>query len=57
MEYRQITDPETRTAWQISATNEFGRLAQGVGGRVQGTNTITFIHHHEMPQDREATYP
>jgi hypothetical protein len=24
---------------------------------VQGTNTITFIHHHEMPSDRQATYP
>jgi hypothetical protein len=32
MEYRQlITDPETCEAWQISAANEFGRLAQGVG--------------------------
>jgi hypothetical protein len=58
MEYRQlITDPETCEAWQISAANEFGRLAQGVGGRVKGTNTIAFIHHHEMPHDRQATYP
>jgi hypothetical protein len=32
-------------------------LAQGVRGRVQGTNTITVIHHHEMPSDRQATYP
>jgi Reverse transcriptase (RNA-dependent DNA polymerase) len=58
MEYRQlITDPVTRDAWQVSAANEFGRLAQGVGGRLKGTNTITFIHHHEMPNDRQATYP
>jgi hypothetical protein len=58
MEYRQlITAPATRADWQLSAANEFGRLAQGVGGRVQGTNTITFIHHHEMPSDRQATYP
>jgi hypothetical protein len=58
MEYRQlITDPTTKETWQLSAANEFGRLAQGVGGRVKGTNTITFIQHHEMPQDREATYP
>jgi hypothetical protein len=58
MEYRQlISDPSTREAWQISAANEFGRLAQGVGGRVKGTNTIHFIPHHEMPADRQATYP
>jgi hypothetical protein len=58
MEYRQlISDPTTRDAWQISAANEFGQLAQGVGGRVKGTNTIHFILHHEMPTDRKATYP
>jgi hypothetical protein len=58
MEYRQlISDPTTRDAWQISAANEFGQLAQGVGGRVKGTNTIHFIPHHEMPADRKATYP
>jgi Reverse transcriptase (RNA-dependent DNA polymerase) len=32
-------------------------LAQGVGGRIKGTDTITFIPHHEMPADRQATYP
>jgi hypothetical protein len=58
MEYRQlISDPTTRGAWQLSAANEFGRLAQGVGGRVKGTDTIHFIPHHEMPTDRQATYP
>jgi hypothetical protein len=58
MEYRQLlSKPATCKAWQISTANEFGRLAQGVGGRVKGTNTITFIHHHEMPHNREATYP
>jgi hypothetical protein len=58
MEYRQlITDPATRDAWNISAANEFGRLAQGVGGRVKGTDTIRFIHHSEIPADRTPTYP
>jgi hypothetical protein len=58
MEYQQlISDPSTRESWQISAANEFGRLAQGVGGRVKGTNIIHFIPHHEMPADRQATYP
>jgi hypothetical protein len=58
MEYRQlIADPATCETWQKSTANEFGRLAQGVGGRIKGTDTITFIRHHEMPQDRQATYP
>ena len=34
------------------AANKFGRLAQGVGGRVKGTDTIFFIHKHKIPQDR-----
>jgi hypothetical protein len=33
MTYRQlITDPLTAPVWLRSAANEFGRLAQGVGG-------------------------
>jgi hypothetical protein len=50
MEYRQlITDPATRADWQLSTANEFGRLAQGVGRHVQGTNTITFITTTKCP--------
>ena len=29
--------------WFRSLENEFGRLAQGVGTRIKGTNTLTFI--------------
>jgi hypothetical protein len=44
MEYRElITNPKTKDVWSHSAANEFGRLAQGVGGRIKGTNTIRFI--------------
>ena len=46
MEYRElITDPRTRDVWLRSSANEFGCLAQGVGNRVKGTNTIFFITH------------
>ncbi len=40
------------------AANEFGRLAQGVGGRVEATNTIFFIHKDQVPKDRmrDVTY-
>jgi Reverse transcriptase (RNA-dependent DNA polymerase) len=58
MTYRQlITDPLTKQDWQQSAANEFGRLAQGIGGRVKGTNTIRFIKKQEIPTDRKPTYP
>jgi hypothetical protein len=37
MEYRQlISDLATKVAWQQSAANKFGRLAQGVGGVDKG---------------------
>ncbi|KAK1740972.1 hypothetical protein QTG54_008224 [Skeletonema marinoi] len=53
-----IRDPKYRKEWLISAANEFGRLAQGVGDRVKGTNTIHFIHQTEVPVDRmkDVTY-
>ena len=36
----------------------FGRLAQEIGGRVKGVNTIEFIHTHEVSQDKmkDVTY-
>jgi hypothetical protein len=57
LEYRQlITDPRTKKLWLHSSANEFGRLAQGVGGRIKGTNTIFFIHQHEVPKGKTPTY-
>ena len=40
------------------SANEFGRLANGVGGRVKGTNTITFIAKAAVPPNRrkDVTY-
>jgi hypothetical protein len=58
MTYRELLrDPLTKREWELSSANEFGRLAQGVGGRIKGTDTIRFIRHAEMPPDRKATYP
>ena len=44
--------------WNRSAADEFGRLAQGIKGRVKATDTIRFIHKHEIPADRfkDVTY-
>ncbi len=51
-------DPKHKEIWNTSAANEFGRLAQGVGGRVKATNTIFFIHKDQVPKDRmkDVTY-
>jgi hypothetical protein len=53
-----IWNPMHKEMWSRSAANEFGRLAQGVGGRNKGTNTIFFIHKNQVPTDRmkDVTY-
>ena len=53
LEYKHlIADPKTRATWQQSFGNEFGRLAQGMPGGVEGTNTIFFIKKANIPTDR-----
>ncbi len=47
-----ITHPKYRKVWMHSSANKFRWLAQGVGGRIKGTNTIFFVHKHQVPQDR-----
>jgi hypothetical protein len=57
MEYRGlITDKETFPTWERAAANEFGRLAQGVGGRIEGSNTIYFIPRLEVSPSKTVTY-
>lgn len=42
----------------MSAANEFGQLAQGIGDQVKGMDTIHFIKKSEVPADqwRDITY-
>ena len=59
MTYRQLRKhPKFNKTWTTSSANEFGRLVNGVGGRVKGTNTIRFIKHDDVPQKRrkDITY-
>jgi hypothetical protein len=60
LKYRQLLrHPNHKKAWNISAANEFGRLAQGLkDGRVKGTDTIRFIQKNEVPSNRmkDVTY-
>ena len=53
MEYRHlIGNSKYRKLWQNSYGNKLGRLAQGMSGRVEGTNTFFFIHKKDVPAHR-----
>ena len=59
LNYRQLMrHPKHKEIWNKSSANEFGRLAQGVGGCAAATNTIFFIRHDQVPLDRrkDVTY-
>ena len=59
LNYRDLLKhPVLGKDWQLSAANEFGRLAKGVGGRIEGTNTIKFIAKESIPAERrkDITY-
>ena len=50
-----INNPKTKDVWTTSLANELGRLAQGIRN-IPGTNTIKFIHKHQVPHNRKVTY-
>jgi hypothetical protein len=60
LNYRKLLrDQKHKEIWEKSATNEFGRLAQGLKDKmVKGTNTIFFISKDKVPKDRakDITY-
>ena len=59
LNYRQLMrHPIHKKDWQLSSANEFGRLANGVGGRIKGTNTIKFIRMQDVKKGRmkDVTY-
>ena len=59
LEYQKLLyHPKFKEASSLSAANEFSRLAQGIGSRIKGTDTITFINKSEIPsgQWKDITY-
>ncbi|KAL7490093.1 hypothetical protein ACHAW6_016101 [Cyclotella cf. meneghiniana] len=60
LNYRQLLHhPDYKKDWCLSSANEFGRLANGVGGRIKNpTNTIKFVKYEDIPKDRrnDVTY-
>jgi hypothetical protein len=53
-----LVHPKYKKEWSVSSANEFGQLAQGVSGRIKGTNTVFFIHKLEILKERrkDVTY-
>jgi hypothetical protein len=50
--YDLIHNSKHKEVWLRSTANEFGQLAQGVGGRVKGMDTIKFIHKCKVPTEQ-----
>ena len=59
MEYKHLLKhPKLRETWGKGHTKEVGRLAQGLPGVVDGTNTMRFVTKESIPAERlrECTY-
>ncbi len=59
LKYRKLlTHPKYKEVWSHSSANEIGQLAQGIGTRIKGTNTIFFVTHQDVPVKRrkDITY-
>ena len=59
MEYRQVMKcPRYQKLYAKSYSKELGRIAQGITGVVNGTNTIFFINKTDVPAEqwKDATY-
>jgi hypothetical protein len=55
LEYCHFIQDETNfPAWNKAAANEFGRLAQGVGRRIEGPNTVFLIPRQSVPKGKKC---
>jgi hypothetical protein len=55
--HRKLLQGDDSVVWSHATSCEFGRLAQGLTGQVEGTDTIFFLPHASKPPDKRATYP
>ena len=56
LEYAALSRGPDKEKWVQSLANDFGRLAQGVGNRIRGNNTMFFIRPSKIPTGRKVTY-
>ena len=54
--YTQLIRGPDKDTWTTAFSNDIGRMAQGVGNRVKGTNTIFSVHHSQVPVGKRVTY-
>ena len=47
---------EKSDVWKTSLANELGRVMQGVGGRIIGTDTMEFVQQNTIPRNKKVTY-
>ncbi len=53
LNYRQLMQSQKhKEIWSKLSANKFGRLENGVGGCIKGTNTIKFMNKHDIPSNR-----
>jgi len=56
-EYQDLHTSSEGAEWIIKTADEMGCLAQGnTDTKIEGTNTMFFIHCHEIPEGRRPTY-
>ena len=55
-EYLHLIKGDDKDTWETSSTNNLGRLTQGVGNRIEGTNTINFRQKSAVPKNKKVTY-
>ena len=55
LEYRHLIQVPDKDIWVKALANNFGRLAQGVKGRMPtGNSTIFFIHPSDIPTQKKS---
>jgi len=56
-EYRNLCTSSEGVEWIIETADTMGCLAQGNSDTaIEGTNTMFFIHHNEIPNGQKPTY-
>ena len=55
-EYGALKKGPNKEIRERAYANDLGRLEQGVKGRIDGTNTVFFISHNEVPKNKKITY-
>ena len=53
-EYRHLMKGDEKEIWNKFFANKLGRLAQGVGNRIDGTNTIFFEQKSAVPRGKKS---